>query len=169
MIRHLNVDEVAAARLAALEALAFPDRQVKSVADDMLSFSRQHGAAVFADADAQAGYLLLRCVADEAEILDIGVVPAARQNGVARALLKTAERHAVSLGVVAVFLEVAEDNLAARALYSGAGFVEVGRRHGYYSRPGAERVDALVLRKSLDELADSGPGAMRSPPPRGEG
>ena len=35
-----------------------------------------------------------------------------------------------------MFLEVAEDNAAARALYDALGFEEVGVRPGYYERPG---------------------------------
>lgn len=44
-----------------------------------------------------------------------------------------------------MFLEVAADNDAARALYAKLGFVEAGRRHGYYG----DGADALVLRHSL--------------------
>ena len=48
----------------------------------------------------------------------------------------------------AVFLEVEEDNVAARRLYARRHFREVGRRNAYYRRPeGAAR--ALVLRRDL--------------------
>jgi [ribosomal protein S18]-alanine N-acetyltransferase len=46
-------------------------------------------------------------------------------------------------------LEVAEDNAAAIGLYKKNGFVETGRRKGYYERPGANAVDALVLSLTL--------------------
>jgi ribosomal protein S18 acetylase RimI-like enzyme len=42
---------------------------------------------------------------------------------------------------------VAEDNGAALALYAGAGFVQVGRRQGYYQGAGGARA-ALVLRSN---------------------
>ncbi len=48
-----------------------------------------------------------------------------------------------------IFLDVAEDNEAARALYHKLGFVEVGRRKRYYQRVGAEPVDALTLAWTL--------------------
>ena len=48
-------------------------------------------------------------------------------------------------GATAMFLEVATGNAAALALYTGAGFVEVGRRRRYY----ADGRDALVLRVNL--------------------
>jgi len=47
-------------------------------------------------------------------------------------------------GARRLLLEVASGDAAARALYAGAGFVEVGRRTRYYPR-GAVAEDALVL------------------------
>jgi ribosomal-protein-alanine N-acetyltransferase len=51
-------------------------------------------------------------------------------------------------GARALFLEVADDNTAARRLYAARGFVQVGRRANYYRRA-AGLVDALVLRLLL--------------------
>jgi ribosomal-protein-alanine N-acetyltransferase len=48
-----------------------------------------------------------------------------------------------------MFLEVAEDNAAALALYTAAGFATTGRRRAYYRRPGGLLVDALMLRSPL--------------------
>ncbi len=57
---------------------------------------------------------------------------------------------------------MAEDNLAARRLYHGAGLVAVGRRRGYY-RQGGEARTALVMALALGGAsaaggAPSGPG-----------
>jgi ribosomal-protein-alanine N-acetyltransferase len=49
-----------------------------------------------------------------------------------------------------LFLEVADDNPAALALYEGSGFEQAGRRRAYYARPDARRADALVLRRPLN-------------------
>lgn len=97
-----------------------------------------------------AGLVLVRTVAGEAEILTIGVRPEARGAGVGRRLLEAALAAALAEGAGAVFLEVAEDNPAARRLYAGLGFGEVGRRRGYYPRAGTPAVDALVLRRALN-------------------
>ena len=97
-----------------------------------------------------AGLVLVRTVAGEAEILTIGVRPEARGAGVGRRLLEAALAAALAEGAGAVFLEVAEDNPAARRLYAGLGFEEVGRRRGYYPRAGTRAVDALVLRRALN-------------------
>jgi len=56
-------------------------------------------------------------------------------------------RRLAGLGVRAVFLEVAEDNGSARALYRRAGFRDVGRREGYY--PAGKGAAALILRRDL--------------------
>ncbi len=97
--------------------------------------------------EAQA-LLLVRLVAGEAEILTLAVHPDRRRQGVAQRL--TALVHAQLAGsAAAVFLEVAADNAAARALYDSAGYRLVGTRRGYYRYAIAAPVDALVLRRDL--------------------
>lgn len=91
------------------------------------------------------GVVLLRVAADEAEILTLGVAPAARRRGVAALLLSNAIEIARRAGASALFLEVSVLNEAARALYARAGLAEVGRRRRYY----ADQSDALVLRIDL--------------------
>ena len=54
------------------------------------------------------------------------------------------------VGARRVFLEVAEDNRAARGLYSAYGFAGVGRRAGYYGGTADTRADALILARDLD-------------------
>ena len=51
--------------------------------------------------------------------------------------------------VTAMFLEVAEDNQPALALYRRAGFVANGRRQRYYRRGNGGWVDALMLRANV--------------------
>lgn len=97
----------------------------------------------------EAGFLLLRVVLDEAEILTLAVEPDARRRGIGRDLVAEAARSAAAVGVVRLFLEVAEDNAAARGLYLAAGFTQAGRRRGYYARTGASDEDALVLALDL--------------------
>ena len=91
------------------------------------------------------GFILIRVVADEAEILTLAVRPAARRSGLGGRLVEAAVIRAAALGAERMFLEVAEDTVAARALYARAGFVEAGRRRGYYARSDGSREDALIL------------------------
>ena len=96
-----------------------------------------------------AGFALYRRLSDESELLALGVLPAMRRGGVARALLDAAIAAVAKDGVRALFLEVAEDNAAGRALYDAAGFTAVGRRADYYRRADAEPAAALVLRREI--------------------
>jgi [ribosomal protein S18]-alanine N-acetyltransferase len=96
-----------------------------------------------------AGFILSRRAADEAEILSIAVTASRRRRGLARRILDLHLRRLAGLGVRAVLLEVDEENTPARRLYARAGFQEVGRREGYYSRPQAHPSRALVLRRDL--------------------
>jgi ribosomal-protein-alanine N-acetyltransferase len=95
------------------------------------------------------GFILSRFAAGEAEILSVAVAASRRGRGVGRALLDLHLRRLAGLGVHTVFLEVEEDNAAARSLYARAGFSEVGRRQGYYPRERDEAGAALVLRREL--------------------
>ena len=62
--------------------------------------------------------------------------------------MAASSRRLVERGVTTVFLEVAADNPGAQGLYASLGFVQVGRRKGYYARSGGA-VDALVLSVAL--------------------
>jgi [ribosomal protein S18]-alanine N-acetyltransferase len=68
-----------------------------------------------------------------------------------RALVEHGAVEATRRGAARLFLEVAEDNTAARALYAQTGFVEAGRRVGYYARTDGSTADALVLARDLSE------------------
>jgi len=100
-----------------------------------------------AETDLQS-FILVQLAADESEIISLGTRPSARRSGLARALLSHAVAEAAHHGAKTMFLEVAEDNAAALALYRGCGFTLQARRKAYYERRGAP-VDALVLRRAL--------------------
>lgn len=134
--------------MALLHAAAFPRCEQWAAA----AFAAQLGLpGVFGLLDERGGLALARVVADEAELLTLAVHPDARRRGLGRTLLGTALDEAARRGAVAMFLEVAESNAPARALYASAGFAPVGVRPGYY-HPG---VDALVLHVALDRFSPS--------------
>ena len=128
-----------AAALAALHAQAFPPAEAWS-ADAITLMLEMPGAYGFWRPG--GGLVLARQAADEAEILTIGVVPAARRQGRGAALLLAALAQALTQDAVAMYLEVAADNAAGLAFYLAHDFAQVGRRRNYY---GSGR-DALVLR-----------------------
>ena len=92
-----------------------------------------------------SAFVLCRLICDESEVLTFAVAPAWRRRGIGRQLIESAQRAIRGLGGKRLFLEVAEDAPATRALYQGAGFHVVGCRHGYYRRAAGEAVNALVM------------------------
>jgi [ribosomal protein S18]-alanine N-acetyltransferase len=99
------------------------------------------------DTIAPHAFVLLRRAADEVEVLTLATAPEARRTGLARTLLLRA-LHAQK-GAGFCYLEVAEPNAAARALYASLGFEQIGRRKRYYRAPDGTQIDALVLRAAL--------------------
>lgn len=94
------------------------------------------------------GFILALDLDEECEILSLGVLPERRRAGCGSALLSSVCSKAVQRSMRSVVLEVAADNLAARALYAARGFISVGRRPNYYQRAG-RCIDALTLRLPL--------------------
>lgn len=129
-------------RLAAIHAEAFATPWSEAELD---ALAAQLGVLVVAEDD---GFIMLRVVLDEAEILTLAVRPAARRRGVGARLTGRGALEAARAGARRIFLEVAEDNSAALALYARAGFVPTGRRKGYYPSADGGRTDAVVM--SLD-------------------
>lgn len=127
-----------AAHLAALHAPSFHSPWDEAAFADLLG-----QAGVFATAS-RDGFILCRVVLDEAEILTLAVLPQARGQGLASRLVASAAEIAGAAGAERLFLEVAEDNAPARALYARAGFAQTGRRKAYYETPDG-RTDALIL------------------------
>lgn len=92
----------------------------------------------------QNGFVVWRVVADEAEIITIGVRPEARKNGIAAAMLTLVENDLKKRGVKKIFLEVAENNVPAKKLYEQNGFIQISIRPKYY-----DGVDAILMEKNL--------------------
>ena len=98
------------------------------------------------------GYAGLRAPAggNDADVQTIALADAVRGKGHGRALLRSLLREAAGRGMVQVFLDVREDNEPARRLYVSEGFVEIGRRAGYYPEGNA---DAIVMRLDVPAWA----------------
>ena len=97
----------------------------------------------------ETGFIIVRTVSAEAEILTLAVRAQHRRAGKATTLVRAAAAHAHALGASNLFLEVGVSNAAARGLYAGLGFVEVGRRKEYYAVAPDKFEDALILRSNL--------------------
>jgi ribosomal-protein-alanine N-acetyltransferase len=96
------------------------------------------------------GYACVRCFHDELKINNIAIVDAERGRGIGRWLLLWVLGDAIARGCRSAALEVRPSNAAALALYRSRGFVEIGRRKGYYASEGE---DAIVMSLELDPQA----------------
>jgi len=142
------IPEGAAEPLAALHRICFPDDPWEAGAlSRIMALSGGFGWLAW-EGPAPVGFILVRDLGNECEVLSLGVTPRWRRRGIAQALLAAAVAESERRNLPSLVLEVAIDNDAASALYSSAGFIAVGRRARYYRRPDG-RVDALILRLVL--------------------
>jgi ribosomal-protein-alanine N-acetyltransferase len=114
--------------------------------DELADTRHRHYLAAVDQDGALLGWAGIRIVADTADVLTVGVIPAARRHGIGARLLALLLDEARRRDVTEAFLEVRVDNTAAQKLYERSRFVRVGVRRGYYD---SGRVDAVVMRKQL--------------------
>ena len=130
--------------ILSIERASFTDPWSRSSFAALLEQPRVY-FAVALDPDAVLlGYAIAWFVLDEAELANIAVRPDARGRRIGTLLLEGAVSAADVRGCAAMYLEVRASNVAAIALYTSRGFVEMSRRKAYYTKPVE---DALVLRR----------------------
>lgn len=95
--------------------------------------------------DQIVGFVLLRSVLDEAEILTIAVDPDYRKKGVGRALMEETLRKLYADRAAKLFLEVDANNQPALSLYTKLGFKKIGERQGYYRSDKDQAATAWVM------------------------
>ncbi len=142
MIEIHPVDRAYAELLSALHRETFADGWSVDAMREVLRSPGVFALLATID-DAPAGFALGRLAADEAELLSVGVLAGSRRLGIGHALIVAIA--ACVPRARALFLEVGEDNPAARGLYAGLGFAVVGRRAGYYQRDTGQHVAALTM------------------------
>ena len=139
-----------AAEIAALHGRLFPlnwdETAIKNLLEHPASTSLM---AIAGEPKVVTGFVIGQLAADEAEIISIGVAPDWQRQGLGKKLVEGLIRAVKRGDARRLFLEVAEDNAAAKALYRGLGFKETGRRKAYYERRGVPAVDALSLALDL--------------------
>ncbi len=91
------------------------------------------------------GFLLLRVIEDEAEILSLGVKTTVRRNGIGKYLIERAKNFSAVHHIKSILLEVAETNRSAVGFYKTQGFLKIGIRKNYYIFSGKNKKNALVM------------------------
>lgn len=143
MIERLGSAEAVAEAptIAAILARAFTDASQHWSVESIIATLSVPGTIAFLT---DRGCVLLRIMADEAELLTIARDPIARGQGVGAQLLDACLAEARIRGALRCFLEVAASNKSAIRLYQSRGFKGHGRRPSYYAgHEGAE--DALLM------------------------
>ena len=132
-VRNFLPEDADAVSAIATQAPAAADWSKESY----LRFAREEGSLdLVLELNSQIqGFLVGRLAADQAELLNLAVIPAQRRKGAGTALLAKALEEWISRGAKTVYLEVRESNTGAIAFYEKHGFAVVGRRKGYYREP----------------------------------
>ena len=102
------------------------------------------------------GFVIIRTLAGQSEVLTIAIDRAFRKRGIARLLLEYVIRMLQADRIEQLFLEVSEYNVAALGLYKSLSFKQVSQRKAYYrirsdnSKGEADQMaNALVMQLEL--------------------
>lgn len=129
------------AALAQTHAAAFTDQRPWS-ADEFASLMSQTGVILCGDAKS---FVLGRVIVDEAEVLTVATHPDHQRNGLAKTALARFLTLAQNKGAARVFLEVAETNDPAKALYLKSNFSIIANRPHYYTIKGGSKIGADIM------------------------
>ena len=93
------------------------------------------------------GFAGISIAADTADVINIGVLPEYRGQGIGNLLLQKLEELAKDNNCLNMMLEVRESNLPAIQMYHKHGFQDISVRKNYYSNP-AEH--GIVMQKLMN-------------------
>ena len=120
--------------VAALEQACFSEPwSAAALAEELTNPPAVFRVAV--EGDTVLGYVGMHHVLDEGFITNVAVFPAARRQGVAKALLADLAAYGKEHNLYRITLEVRVGNAPARTLYEGEGYKLDGIRPNFYSHP----------------------------------
>lgn len=142
-IVRLNKSHVAEVAALERECFSFPwsENSIRSELTNELSLW-----LVAVEENRVLGYVGSQTVLGESDMLNLAVRSDCRRRGIGKALVEALCAALQAENAACLTLEVRASNEAAKALYGVLGFVPVGRRPRYYSRP---TEDAELFRKEL--------------------
>lgn len=108
------------------------------------------------------GYMCFWVVFEELRLMNLGVDPSVRRQGIGTRLVRHALSMGAEQGAVRACLEVRVSNQAALSLYERVGFLAVGKRFRYYINPVEDAVlmEMNPLRPALQQ-SDLSPSELR--------
>ncbi|WP_312021179.1 GNAT family N-acetyltransferase [Yoonia sp.] len=131
--------------LAQMHAAAFQDTRPWS-ASEFATLLESNGVILLGDSQS---FLLGRLIVDEAEVLTLVTPPIFRRQGHAQRCLAAFLDVLAQQQATSVFLEVSDENVAAKSLYSKYNFHNVGTRPNYYAHADGTKVAAIIMRHTL--------------------
>ena len=140
-MRDQDIGAVSAILRSAAEAAEWSEESLRDCLswEDAISLVSESGGKV-------TGFLIGRRVHEEAEILNIAVLPEYRRRGEGSKIFAAAFEEFRKKKVRRVFLEVRESNSGAIAFYKKHRFSELTRRPHYYRNPDET---AVVMEREL--------------------
>ena len=120
--------------MAEAERRCFPDPWSFRLLSELL-VSPYDSVFVLVSENTLLGYVNVRVLGDEAELMRIAVVPEERGKRCGLTLLRAGLAEMCARGAEAATLEVRAGNTAAIRLYEKHGFLLAGRRRNYYEKP----------------------------------
>jgi ribosomal-protein-alanine N-acetyltransferase len=145
-IRVMTVAQLDAVLAIEVQAYRFPWTRgnfIDSIAAGYLA------RVLIADRGELIGYFVAMPGFEEMHLLNLTVASGHQGRGHARRLLAELYSLSTSFAATALWLEVRESNVRARALYEREGFAEAGRRRDYYPAPAGQREDAILMTRPL--------------------
>ena len=100
---------------------------------------------LFEEGGQVCAYACEMVIFEDAEILNVAVVPSFRRRGLGKELMLSLENYAKNKGAERLLLEVREGNIPARGLYEKQGFEAYGVRKNYYE----DGENAVVMQKKI--------------------
>ncbi|HEV2288433.1 MAG TPA: ribosomal protein S18-alanine N-acetyltransferase [Candidatus Acidoferrales bacterium] len=131
-----DADSVLTIQTQSIEAAQWPKKDYES-----LERAGFRGWVALVE-DQVAGFLVVRLIAGEVEILNLAVAPNMRRRGFGESLLNAAITWAGQNGASRAYLEVRQKNHSAAEFYKAHGFHAIGMRPNYYFNPPD---DAILL------------------------
>ncbi len=130
-------------------SLPWPERSCRFELEESLA-----SRSWVAELDAQiVGMVVAWFIVDEIHIATIATHPDFRRQGIGSNLLLYTLQSAREEGAITSFLEVREGNMYAQEMYRKFGFVEDGRRKGYYKDNGEDAI--LMSLKNINRALEA--------------
>lgn len=140
LVRAMTESDAAAVR--ELETASFPDPWSTTLLSATLRCPWDESWVLTGSRGEVCGYMNLRFLGDEGELMRIAVAPGLRGRGLSRKLMDRMVRSAREKGVRDLTLEVRSGNEAAINLYKAYGFKREAVRREYYRDP---KEDAWIM------------------------